>query len=245
MYNIYYIKIGVKMRKITAIIIGLLVAVVVFIAGQSYFKNKAWTDGVAKLDEWSIIEGNDFDGGIGDIVLGNKDAKVKVIEYADFQCSACALTFPYIHEVVGEYGDQIAYIYRTYAINYHQNATAAATAAVAAHKQGFFEEYASLIFEKQDEWFYSEGSDRDNKFENYFTTATEGKGDLEKFKTDLKSSSIKDKLAVDREFANRVNLTATPLIYINKEKFDVESSKESEFKTSLRDRIDAALKDAQ
>ena len=231
------------MRKITAIIIGLLVAAIVFVAGQSYFNNQAWTDGVKNLDEWSIIEGNEYNGNIGDIVLGNKDAKVRIIEYADFQCSACAITFPYIHDVVKEYGDQIAYIYRSYAIGYHQNATAAATSVLAAHNQGYFEEYAKLMFEKQDEWFYSEGEARDQQFEDYFNTATEGKGDVEKYKEDLKSTSIKDKLKLDRELANRVKLSATPLIYINKEKFDVNSSKESEFKQEFRDRINAALKD--
>ena len=122
------------MRKITVFIISFLVAGIVFVAGNAYIQKKAWSEGVAKLDEWSIIEGNEFNGGIGDIVIGNKDAKVKIIEYADFQCSACATTFPYIHEVVKEYGDQIAYVYRNYAINYHQNATAAASAAVASLK---------------------------------------------------------------------------------------------------------------
>lgn len=232
------------MRKITAIFIGLLVAVIVFIAGQSYFKNKAWTDGVSKLSEWDIIEGNEYNGGISDIVIGNKDAKVKIFEYADFQCSACAITFPYIHDVVKEYGDQIAYIYRNYSISYHTNSSTAITAALAANNQGYFEDYAKLVFEKQDEWYYSEGEERDNKFEGYFTTVTEGKGDVERYKKDLKDSNIKDKINVDREFANRLKLSATPLIYINKEKFDVGSSKESEFKQSFKDRIDAALRDA-
>ena len=233
------------MRKTTVIIIGLLVAAIVFVAGNAYIQKKAWSDGVAKLDEWEIAEGNEFNGGIGDIVVGNKDAKVRIIEYADFQCSACATTFPYIHEVVKEYGDKIAYVYRNYAINYHKNATAAASAAVAAYNQGYFEDYAQVIFLQQSDWFYSEGEKRDKQFEDYFTAATEGKGDLEKFRTDIKSSAVRNKLAVDREFALRVNLTATPLIYINKEKFDVTSSKESEFKSSFKARIDAAITDSE
>jgi protein-disulfide isomerase len=244
MYNIYYIKIGVKMRKTTAIIIGILVAAIVAIAGNAYLQKKAWTDEVAKFSEWEIQEPNEYNGQIGDIVIGNKDAKVRVIEYADFQCSACATTFPYIHDVVEEYGDSIAYVYRNYAINYHQNATAAATAALAANNQGYFSEYAKVIFAAQNDWFYSEGEQRDKQFENYFNTATNNKGDIEKYRADLKSQAIKNKLAVDREFANRVNLSATPLIYINKEKFDVESAKESEFKQALKNRINAALKEA-
>ena len=233
------------MRKTTAIILGILVAIIIAVAGNAYFQKKAWTDAVGKFDEWEIQEGNEYNGNIGDIVIGNKDAKVRIIEYADFQCSACATTFPYIHDVVEEYGDQIAYIYRNYAINYHQNATAAATAVIAAYNQGYFSEYATLMFAGQNDWFYSEGETRDKQFEDYFTAATDGIGDLEKYKSDLKSQSIKDKLAVDREFANRANLTATPLTFINQEKFDVESAKESEFKQSFKNRINAALKDAE
>ena len=233
------------MRKTTGIIIGLLVAAIVAVAGNAYLQKKAWSDGVAKLDDWSFVAGNEFNGGIDDIVIGNKDAKVKVIEYADFQCSACALTFPYIHEAVKEYGDDIAYIYRNYAIQYHSNATAAATAAYAANNQGYFEEFAEILFDKQDDWFYSEGEARDKQFESYFKKASEEKGDLEKYKADLKSSSIKNKLAMDREFAVRENLTGTPLIFINKERFDVTTTKESEFKADFKARIDAALKDAK
>ena len=231
------------MRKTTVIIISLLVAAILFFAGNAYIQKNAWSEGVAKLDEWSIVEGNEYNGGIGDIVIGNKDAKVKIIEYADFQCSACATTFPYVHDVVKEYGDKIAYVYRTYAINYHQNATAAASAAIAAYKQGYFEEFAKTIFREQNNWFYSEGKERDEQFESYFNAASEGKGNIEKYREDLRSTDTKNKLAVDREFAVRVKLDATPLIYINKQKFDVESAKESEFKASFKNRIEEALKE--
>ena len=101
------------------------------------------------------------------------------------------------------------------------------------------------MFKNQSEWFYSEGQTRDNQFEKYFKVASENKGDIEKYRTDLKSFDIKNKLAVDREFATRLNLSATPLVYINKEKFDMTSVKEAEFKENFRNRIDAALKEAE
>ena len=179
------------MRKTTGIIISLLVVAIFAVAGNAYFQKKAWSDGVAKLDDWSFVAGNEYNGGIDDIVIGNKDAKVKIIEYADFQCSACALSFPYIHEVVKEYGDKIAYIYRNYAIQYHTNATAAATAAYAANNQGYFEEFAEILFDKQNDWFYSEGETRDKQFESYFLKASEEKGDLEKYKNDLNHLQLK------------------------------------------------------
>ena len=231
------------MRKITAVIIGLLIAVIVFVAGNAYIQNRAWSDGVAKLDEWSAIEGNEYNGGIGDIVIGNKDAKVKVIEYADFQCSACAITFPYIHEAIKDYKpEEVAFIFRIYTLSYHKNATAAATAAIAAHEQGFFEEFAETLFKTQDDWYESEGEERDKQFEEYFVQVAGDKGDIDRYHADLKKSGIKNKLSVDRELATRVNLTGTPLVFVNKEKFEFSSTKESEFKKLLTDRIDAALK---
>ena len=150
------------------------------------------------------------------------------------------------------------YIYRNYAIQYHNNATAAVTAAYSANNQGYFEKYAEIIFEKQNDWFYSEGEKRDKQFEEYFVAASEGEGDIEKYRADLKSVNIKNKIdfdllisgipenkiAVDRELANRVNLSATPLIFINKEKFDITSTKESDFKENLKTRINDALKAA-
>ena len=225
------------MRKTTAVIIGLLIVAIAIVAGNAFIQKKIWSDGVAKLDEWSVIEGNEYNGNIKDIVIGNESAKVTIIEYADFQCSACAISFPYIHEVVKEFGDDVLYIYRNYAIQYHNNATAAVTAAYSANNQGYFEKYATaavtaaysannqgyfekyaeIIFEKQNDWFYSEGEKRDKQFEEYFVAASEGEGDIEKYRADLKSVNIKNKIAVDRELANRVNLSATPLIFINKE----------------------------
>jgi dsba oxidoreductase len=232
------------MRKSTIAIVALLVAGFIAVAGNAYLQKKQWSDGVAKLDAWSFNEGNEYNGHIKDIVVGNKDAKVKIFEYADFQCSACATTFPYIHEVVREYGDKIAYIYRNYSLQYHNSSVAAATAALAANNQGYFEKFAEEMFKNQSEWYYSEGQTRDGQFEKYFKTASEEKGDLEKYRADLKSSNIKDKLAVDREFAVRLNLSATPLIYVNKEKFDITTTKESDFKQTLRNRIDAALSES-
>lgn len=232
------------MRKIAVAVITILVAGIIFIAGQSYIEKQKWLEGVNKIDEWSIVEGNEYNSGLGDIVIGNKDAKVRIIEYADFQCSACAVTFPYIHDVIKEYGDDIAYTYRIYTLSYHSNATAAATSALAASKQGYFEDYALMLFDKQDDWFYSEGEERDKQFESYLEKVSGGHINMDKYREDLKSKDIKDKIALDHELAVRSNLTGTPLIFINKERFDVTSSKEADFKKELKSRIDAAIEAA-
>jgi len=238
MYNIYnnYTKLGVKMKKSTKIIIGVLVALVVGGIGLAIFNSAKKSAEMANYNEWDIIEGNSLNGNIADHVVGNKDAKVRIIEYADFQC------YPYIHEVISEYKDRVAFVFRTYVINYHQNGTAAATAATAAGLQGYFDEYSTILFASQNEWYDATGSTRDEMFKSYLEEASNGEADLAKYSEDLKSTAIKDKISFDRALAVRVNLTATPLIYINQEKYEVSSAKESEFKAEFKAKIEEALK---
>lgn len=246
MYNIYnnYTKLGVKMKKSTKIIIGCLAALVVGGIGFAIFSSAQKSAEMEKYSEWDIIEGNNVNGNIADHVIGNKDAKVKVIEYADFQCSACATTFPYIHEIIDEYKDQVALVFRTYVINYHQNGTAAATAATAAGLQGYFDEYATLLFANQNEWYDAEGTNRDEIFKSYLEDASNGEADVKKYTEDLKSSAVKEKIAFDRALALRVKLSATPLIYINQEKYEVASAKESEFKADFKAKLEEAINKA-
>lgn len=230
------------MRKSTIAILVAIVVLFLGFTGYTYAERKARDDAIAKIDDKSYIEGNAYNGNIADHLIGNKDAKVKIIEYADFQCPGCASTYPYIHDVVKEYGDKIAYIFRSYVLSYHQNGNAAASAANAASLQGYWEPYAEKLFEEQSTWEEESGSSRDDTFANYLTEVSGGKADIDKFKKDMSSSEVKDKISFDRKMSDRVNIQSTPAIYINGENLEVASN-EDDFKKDLREKIDAALKD--
>ena len=47
-----------------------------------------------------------------DIVFGNKDAKVVLIEYADFECPACARYYPIVKQLKEDYKDKMIFVYR-------------------------------------------------------------------------------------------------------------------------------------
>ena len=69
----------------------------------------------------------------GDHVYGNKDAKVVVIEYADFQCPGCGALFSPLKEAKEAYKDKVAFVYRYMPLtSIHPNAKAAAASAEAA-----------------------------------------------------------------------------------------------------------------
>lgn len=80
---------------------------------------------------------------------GAATAPVTIVEFTDFQCPACAAMHPIIEEVLKSYGDKVRLVIRDFPLAIHPNARKAAEAANAAHAQGKFFEYASLLFQRQ------------------------------------------------------------------------------------------------
>ncbi len=233
------------MKKTAGIIITVLVLAICGLAGYAYFSKKGDSDSITNEIERNFVAASDKNGQIEDHLIGNKDAKVKIIEYADYQCPACAVAYPYMHDVILEYGDQVSFIFRPFVLSYHANGTAAASAAEAAGLQGYWDEYSMILFKNQSEWEDTTGTERDDLLDKYFNQASDGKGDLAKFRSDLSSQAIKDKINYDRKLAKKAGLTATPFIRINGEEFEFTTVNESEFKASFRARINAALRAAK
>jgi len=88
-----------------------------------------------------------------DITKGNLKSKVVLIEYADFQCSACAVYHPFVNQLLTDDGSKILYVYRMFPLtSTHPNSHISAQAAYAAYKQGKFFEMSNLLFNNQADW---------------------------------------------------------------------------------------------
>ena len=85
---------------------------------------------LSKYDTTKFIDATDDNGQIADHVKGDATkAKLLIFEYADYQCSACALFSPWIDELVEEYKGEVAFVFRAYPLtSIHPNAIAAASA---------------------------------------------------------------------------------------------------------------------
>ncbi len=146
-----------------------------------------------------------------DWVKGNKDAKVTLIEYSDFQCPACGSYYPLIKKVAYEMGGRIQLAYRNYPLTkLHPNAASAARAAGAAGKQGKFWEMHDVLFEEQSKW--SEEKDVRPVFIEY---AKKIKLNMEQFLKDIDSSEVQKKIDEDVRSGDEVHIPGTPTFFLN------------------------------
>src|SRR6202158_4962123 len=87
--------------------------------------------------------------------MGNPDAPVKILEFADFECPACAgfatVTEPDVRTRIIEPG--LANItYFDFPLTMHRNTVAASNAAACAGEQGKFWPMHDRLYQAQDEW---------------------------------------------------------------------------------------------
>lgn len=234
-------------KKILFVVLG-IVAVFAVVIGISLWQSRSEPANYDEYDLSEVIAADDQTGGFEEMISGDADAPLKIFEYGDYQCTACAPTNPYINQIIEEYKGQVAVVFRLFIMSYHQNGTAAAAAALAAAEQGYWEPYKDLLFANQNDWYYSDAEKRQEQFEQYFEKVTNGKGDLEKFRQDMLSDKVKQKIAFDRGLYEKQTAADdeedqwTPMFYVGGKLIDQRNMTTEEFLNTLRAAIDAELK---
>lgn len=148
--------------------------------------------------------------GDDDIVIGSRDAAVKVITYSDFQCPySRAFHVSSIHEMLSEYGDSVAFVFKNLPLSFHPQAENAALAGECADEQGKFLEYADTLFARQDEWSATTGT---QAFKGYASRIGLSRPD---FDACLDEARYADKIAADMAEAASFGIDGTPGTFVN------------------------------
>jgi len=84
-----------------------------------------------------------------DPYVGSFDAKVVIVEFADFLCPACREESYVMRKIIDNYGDNILYIYRDFPA-LDEMSDVAAMAGECAQEQGKFWEMHDMIYYNQD-----------------------------------------------------------------------------------------------
>ncbi len=147
-----------------------------------------------------------------DHITGPIDAPITIIEYSDFQCSACEIYYYFVKRLLEESPMSIRFVYRQFPLpqTQHPNAFSSAIASEAAGVQGkFFEMYAEL-FENHAEW--TELTDPTSIFIGY---AVKIGLNVDGFKADMSSSTLRAKVQADSDGGIKVGINSTPTFFVN------------------------------
>lgn len=148
--------------------------------------------------------------GDGDIKIGSDGAKVKIVEFTDFQCPYCKkLHEEVISKMLKEYGDKVQLVFKNYPLPSHTMAEPAALASECANEQGKFEAYADKLFANQETW--GKLKDASGTFKSYASQLGLKSSDFSKCLDDKKyQEKVKATLDEGQDFG----IQGTPALFI-------------------------------
>jgi protein-disulfide isomerase len=151
--------------------------------------------------------------------IGDAKAPITLEEFGDFQCPPCGALHPVLKTMEHEFGPRLRIIFREFPlVPAHQHALAAARSAEAAGLQGKFWQMHDLIYESQSTW--SNAFDVRPIFEGF---ATKIGLDLEKFKKDLTSETVAQRIFLDGKRGRSLGVQGTPTMFMNGREVPFES----------------------
>jgi protein-disulfide isomerase/uncharacterized membrane protein len=147
-------------------------------------------------------------------VMGDRQASIQLVEFADFECPHCAMVAPQLKDLLAS-NTKVNLRFKHYPISNicnpnvgaegHVNACLAATATDCALKQGKFWEMSTIVFKNQS---YLSRKDIE------FMAEAQVKLDMPQFKTCLDDPAMVKGIQSDVSAAEAIGVTGTPSIYI-------------------------------
>tara|TARA_B100001971_G_scaffold215195_1_gene260260 strand:+ start:88006 stop:89016 length:1011 start_codon:yes stop_codon:yes gene_type:complete len=148
-----------------------------------------------------------YDVEVGSAPQTNKDAKVTIVEFSDFQCPYCSKASETVNELKKKYGKKINVVFKQYPLPFHNQAKIAANAALCAHEQK-----AELFWKMHDAMFGDQ-----SKLSESDLVATAKKIGVKEgdFKKCMESKKYFAQIEKDIEQGKKLNVKSTPTFFVN------------------------------
>lgn len=141
---------------------------------------------------------------------GNPRAAVKITEYIDFQCPACAEGAKVLNKYFEQYPDKLYVELKFYPLSSHKHGLTSARYAQCVGEQGKFWEFVNLIIGRQGEW-----SPLTDVHDFFGTLATQVGTDPDKLKACLLDDKTDERVRKDKEAGGLLGIQKTPTYFIN------------------------------
>lgn len=166
----------------------------------------------------------------GVLLRGAEGAQITLVEFSDFECTACAGVYPVVKRILTDYSDNLRLVFQHFPLNFHPLARPAAYAAECAAAQGKFWEYHDKIFENQNQLSVA----------NLKRWAQDLGLDVSRFNSCLDQEKYKDKVEAGVSLGNEIGVAGTPSFYVNGKEVSWNSKIEG-WEKALRRYIKAEL----
>ena len=145
---------------------------------------------------------------------GNPEAKLKIIEYIDFQCPACAQGMRVLKDYAVKYPDQIYIEIKNFPLAMHQFGMVSARYAECAARQKKFWPFVDLLMDKQGLW--ASLHDPLPAFRQFAQQAGLNASQLESC---LNDKYLDETIHTERSIGSSLGVQSTPTYFINDKMF--------------------------
>ncbi len=143
---------------------------------------------------------------------GNKDAKVTIVEYSDFQCPFCKrATEDVLPGILKQYDGKVKLVFKQFPLPNHPWANPAAIASVCAYNQGneLFWKFHDILFEKQKEITVEKSKEQFKAFAKQIGL------DAGKFEACVNSPDTATRVQNELKEGQSIGINSTPTFVVN------------------------------
>jgi protein-disulfide isomerase len=140
--------------------------------------------------------------------VGDKDSKVTIVEFSDFQCPFCAKGADLIKQIKQKYGKKVKVAFKQFPLPFHNHAEQAAVASLCANEQN-----TNLFWKMHDEMFANQETALTP--EGLKATAKKIGAKVDVFEKCLAENKFLAQVKAEMEEGKKIGVKSTPTFYVN------------------------------